>query len=106
MFLLSSANSVTKLFVCKRARTCHLLCLRQECDHGISKTHVRDGIFKFEPNSCFSDLSDSPNSLNSLKVLLHLGKTPLILFFPIRVSFTNTTYFAQWSQSISWDHTF
>ena len=32
-----------------------------------------------EPNSCFSDLSDSLNllnSVNSMKVLLHLGKTP------------------------------
>ena len=33
-----------------------------------------------EPNSCFSDSSDSLNllnSLNSVKVLLHLEKTPL-----------------------------
>ena len=30
-----------------------------------------------EPNSCLSDFSDSLNSLNSLKVLLHLEKTPL-----------------------------
>ena len=28
-----------------------------------------------EPNSCFSDSSDS---LNSMKVLLHLEKTPLL----------------------------
>ena len=32
-----------------------------------------------EPNSCLSDFSDSLNSLNSMKVLLHLEKTPLIL---------------------------
>ena len=32
---------------------------------------------KTEPNSCFSDFSDSVNSLNSMKVLLHLGKTPV-----------------------------
>ena len=34
----------------------------------------------FSLNFCFSDLSDSLNSLellNSMKVLLHLGKTPL-----------------------------
>ena len=33
-----------------------------------------------DPNSCFIDLSDSLNSLhsvNSMKVLLHLGNTPL-----------------------------
>ena len=30
-----------------------------------------------EANSGFSDFSDSLNSVNSLKVLLHLGKTPL-----------------------------
>ena len=30
-----------------------------------------------EPNSCFSDSSDSLNSLNLMKVLLHLEKTPL-----------------------------
>ena len=30
-----------------------------------------------EHNSCFSDSSDSLNSLNSMKVPLHLEKTPL-----------------------------
>ena len=30
-----------------------------------------------EPNSCFSDSSDSLNSLNSMKVPLHLEKTPV-----------------------------
>ena len=36
-----------------------------------------------EPNSCFSDSSDSLNflnSLNSMKVSLHLEKTPLRYF--------------------------
>ena len=37
-----------------------------------------------EPNSCFSDFSDSLNSLNSVKILLHLGKTPLACFTRIR----------------------
>ena len=32
-----------------------------------------------EPYSCFSDFSDSLNSLNLMKVLLHLWKTPLFL---------------------------
>ena len=31
-----------------------------------------------EPNSSFSDSSDSLNSLNSMKVPLHLEKTPMI----------------------------
>ena len=31
-----------------------------------------------EPNSCFSDSSDSLNSLNSMKVPLHLEKTPML----------------------------
>ena len=31
---------------------------------------------KIDPNSCFSDFSDS---VNSMKVLLHLGKTRLSL---------------------------
>ena len=32
-----------------------------------------------EPKSCFSDSSDSLNSLNSMKVTLHLEKTPMYL---------------------------
>ena len=31
-----------------------------------------------EPSTCFSDFSDSLNSLDSMKVLLHLEKTPLL----------------------------
>ena len=34
-----------------------------------------------EPNSCLSDFSDSLNSLNSMKVLFHLEKTPLYLYY-------------------------
>ena len=41
-----SLNSVTKIFVIKRVRTCHLLCKRRGCYHSTSKTHVRDRIFK------------------------------------------------------------
>ena len=33
-----------------------------------------------EPKSCFSDSSDSLNSLNSVKVPLHLEKTPVSQF--------------------------
>ena len=46
VFSLNSLNSVTKIFVIKRTRTCHLLCKRPGCDHSASKTHVRDRIFK------------------------------------------------------------
>ena len=31
----------------------------------------------FDTNSCFSDLSDSPNSLNSLKFSFYLGEIPM-----------------------------
>ena len=40
-----------------------------------------------EPNSCLSDFSDSLNSLNSMKVLLHLEKTLMFMIthgFPIK----------------------
>ena len=65
-------NSVTKN-IChysKRARTCHLLCKRPECYHSASKTHM------WETGS-LSDSLNSLNSLNLMKVLHHLGKTPM-----------------------------
>ena len=49
----------------KKAQTCHLLWRRPGCYHSASKTHVRQD-FLIESNSCFSDLSYSLNSLNSL----------------------------------------
>ena len=55
----------------KRAQTCHLLCKR----HHHHTCEIQD--LKIERNSCFSDLSGSLNSLNSMKVLLLLGKTPM-----------------------------
>ena len=61
-----------KIFVFQRARTCHLLCKRQGCYHSTTKTHVRDRIFKFEPNSYFSDLSDFLNLVKSRKTLVKL----------------------------------
>ena len=33
----------------KRAQTCHLLCKRPGCYHSVSKTHVRERIFKLSP---------------------------------------------------------
>ena len=45
-----------------------------------------------EPNSCFSDLSDSLHLLNSLKVLLHLGKTTIS--FLVFVSQTFVLFFS------------
>ena len=48
-FLLNVVISVTKIFFIKRPRTCHLLCKRPRCYHSISKTCVRDRIFKLNP---------------------------------------------------------
>ena len=44
-----------------------------------ARTHYNRADPYIEPNSYFSDFSDSLNSLNSVKVLLHLGKTPMIM---------------------------
>ena len=57
----------------KRTQTCYLLSKRPGCYHSTIKINMRD----------FSDLSDSLNSLNllnSMKVLLHSGKTPMLIF--------------------------
>ena len=50
-----------KIFVIKRVPTCSLQCKRPRRYHSTSKIQMRDRI---DPNSCFSDLSDSLNSLN------------------------------------------
>ena len=75
--LLNPANSVTKIFVITvtgpKPATSYT-CKRPECYHSASKTHMRDRI---DPKSYFSDLSDS---LNEMKVPLHLGKTPMSFF--------------------------
>ena len=46
MFSLNSANSVTKIFVIKRARTCYLLCKRSICYQSANRTHLGDTIVK------------------------------------------------------------
>ena len=47
-FLNVSLNSVTKMivFTVKRARTCHLFRKCPGCCHSVSKTHVRDRIYR------------------------------------------------------------
>ena len=72
MFHRIQRNSVTKKFCdySKRAQTCYLLCKRQGCYHSASKTHS-------VTYQILCQTLNSPNSLNSMKVLLHLGKTPL-----------------------------
>ena len=79
MFSLSSLNSVTKIFVItvkgSNQPPSHLLCERPGCYHSTSKTHI-DRIFKLSP-FMLQWFSDSLNSLNSVKVLLYLGKTPV-----------------------------
>ena len=42
-----------------------------------------------DTNSCFSDLFDSLNALNSLKVLFHLGKTPISRWIPDPISLSH-----------------
>ena len=49
MFSLKSVNLVTKIFVIKRAWTCHLLCKRPGCYCCISDTNIIDRIFKLIP---------------------------------------------------------
>ena len=67
----------------KRARTCHLLCQRPGCYHSASKTYVDTGSLNWA-QFMLQWFSDSPNSLNSEKVLLYLGKTPLRCHFCVR----------------------
>ena len=78
MLSLNSLNSVTKKIKIKkegcRVGTQDLLCKRQRLYH--SATDNRADPYT-KPNSCLSDFSDSLNSLNSVKVLLHLEKTPM-----------------------------
>ena len=45
-----------------------------------------------KPNSCFSDSSDSLNSLNSMKVPLHLEKTPIACYFISGISSQMSNY--------------
>ena len=74
-FLNVSLNSVT-IIIChhsKRARTCHLLCERPGCYHSVSKTHVRDTIFKLSPIHALVIFSFPEFA----EVLLYLGKTPI-----------------------------
>ena len=52
----------------KRARTCHFLCKRSGSYRSATKIHLTDKIFQLTPIHA---------SLNSLKLFLHLGKTPL-----------------------------
>ena len=62
-----------------RVGTQDLLCKRQTVPLSHRATGNRGDPYT-EPNSCLSDFSDSLNSLNSAKVLLHLEKTPVNLF--------------------------
>ena len=51
--------------------TSHLLCEMPACYHSVRKTYVRERNFKLNPIHA---------SMNSVKVALHLGKTPLVPF--------------------------
>ena len=123
-----SLNSVTKIFVIKRTRTCHLLCKRPECHHSASKTHVRYRIFKLTPIHAsviigFSEFNESSapfrknakeqSSLQQLKldlinflllvsVSVHLLNVRLL---HIIIGISNSGTSDRWSLGlISWDN--
>ena len=82
MLSLNLLNSVTKKIKIRkedcRVGTKDLPCKRQRLSHRATGNRADPYT---EPKSCLSDFSDSPNSLNllnSMKVLLHLEKTPVI----------------------------
>ena len=81
MFSLNSTNSVTEIFVITAKRLEPATsCARDQDATTAPARHVRDRIFKLSP--IFSDLSDplkSLTSLNLMKVLPHLEKTPMFL---------------------------
>ena len=54
------------------------ICVRNMDATTVPARHLLETRFLNWTYLCFSDLSDSPNSLNSMKVLLHLGKTPIL----------------------------
>ena len=77
MFSMNSANSMTMIFI-----------ITAKGLDPVTSVSARQDL-QIEPNSCFIGLSYSLNSLNSMKVLLHLEKTPLILFHVISISSEN-----------------
>ena len=72
MFSLNLANSMTKTYVTTV----------KGLKHATSCVREQDATTTLpQSNSCFSDLSDSPNSL---KALLHLGKTSMgFMVYPL-----------------------
>ena len=67
------------------ARSHYLLCERQGLYHCATGTQLTK-------NSCFSDLSDSLNSLNSVKVVFYLGETPFNLYWLENKSILNVLH--------------
>ena len=69
----------TKIHDIKRTQTCHpaTSCVRDQHATTAPARHMwQIGSLNWT-HSCFSDLSVSLSSLNSVKVLLHLDKTPI-----------------------------
>ena len=80
------------MFVIKRARTCYLLCKTPGYYHSTSKTHMNDRIFKLSPiraSVIYQIPLKSLNSLNSMEVLFHLGKTSIYPYDTCRCGFKN-----------------
>ena len=65
MFSMNSANSMTIIFV-----------ITVKGLDPVTSVSARQDL-QIEPNSCFIGLSYSLNSLNSMKVLLHLEKNSI-----------------------------
>ena len=80
------------MFVIKRVRTCYLLCKTPGYYHSTSKTHMSDQIFKLSPiraSVIYQIPLKSLNSLNSMKVLFHLGKSSIYPYNTCRCGFKN-----------------
>ena len=81
MFSLNSLNSVTKKLKIKnedyRVGTQDLLCKRQRLYYCTTETQLTEQILILNPIHTSLISQDSLNLLNSVKVPLHLGKTPI-----------------------------
>ena len=65
-------------YVIKKAQTSHLSCKRPGCYQSASKTHVRYRIFKLSP--VYASMTYQIPWIcwnHQMKVLFHLGKTPI-----------------------------
>ena len=83
-----------KIYDINRTRTCHpaTSCVRDQHDTTAPARHMWETGSLNQAQFMLHWSSVSLNSLNSAKVLLHLGKTPLSCLFAVWL-------FAQWNQT-------